>query len=796
MAITAVASCLGPPPLPPGKRFLQRSKKLSSTYLSFRDPAIEAGISTLNETIPRYAVIKPLPPRPRSRASYAANNDEFNFTKKANLFRSQSEGDLWRNEHNGGLNTLDKCIKAIYGSWKNLMQLGGMSRPSKTATQAKKVAPPAVPDVFRHSGSSFGSAGYASSEDGGFLSSGCGGGGPGDDGSYGMPAGKSPGPIYTHPGFAFPPVVGKYAHAEDQGIDMTQSPGRDSPGSSGSGSGSRHSTASLDSGRASGYHLGPRGPGALASSPRCSISSLGSHPDRPADLDVVHAWLTELQFEEYFPLFASAGYDLATITRMTPEDLTAIGIKKPNHRKRLKAEIDNLNVGDGLPEHVPGSLEEWLRLLRLEEYLGALHQQGMRSVEDVTTLTWEDLEDIGIVRLGHQKKLVLAIKRVKDIRSGKRVQPLDLARLPPHPGHTQDVVIQRGGPELPSPDEDCSSPVLRSFQRVGNESSSAWRSMYAALPGGMEYCTVGRGPRGKSLESLEDAPLGYPPSPAPVQHIDPLGWRPRCFEDGDVTPTNEVSSMIEAGGGTLPRPRHCLVRPRPVAKFMEQVTATQGQFKSLPRDFDNKYQLTYGLESSPHLPKRRPPSPPRRQSSRELGNIGGGNGDVVIDCSGPVPTACDEHHIHHHSLHHPPPPAPAPSAAPSTPQFHRPASSMSRSWGSVSANVNEEHELIATLALQHRNGSDASFKSSSSTESDSLPFANENAGTIKQRAARVQEYGNNSPNLSGHMVSHQHRPSSGNEPADVLNDIGNMLANLTDELDAMLEEEKRQGLNP
>lgn len=106
---------------------------------------------------------------------------------------------------------------------------------------------------------------------------------------------------------------------------MTQSPGRDSPGSSGSGSGSRHSTASLDSGRASGYHLGPRGPGALASSPRCSISSLGSHPDRPADLDVVHAWLTELQFEEYFPLFASAGYDLATITRMTPEDLTAIG---------------------------------------------------------------------------------------------------------------------------------------------------------------------------------------------------------------------------------------------------------------------------------------------------------------------------------------------------------------------------------------------------------------------------------------------------------------------------------------
>lgn len=147
-------------------------------------------------------------------------------------------------------------------------------------------------------------------------------------------------------------------------------------------------------------------------------------------------------------------------------------------------------------------------------------------------------------------------------------------------------------------------------------------------------------------------------------------------------------------------------------QWFNQVTATPGQFKSLPRDFDNKYQLTYGLESSPHLSKRRPPSPPRRQSSRELVAPGvnvNPSGDVVIDCSGPVPTAtCDDHHIHHH-IHHPPPPAPAPTM-PSTPQMNRPPSTMSRSWGSVSANVNEEHELIATLALQHRNGSDASFK--------------------------------------------------------------------------------------
>jgi len=38
-------------------------------------------------------------------------------------------------------------------------------------------------------------------------------------------------------------------------------------------------------------------------------------------------------------------------------------------------------------------------------------------------LTWEDLEDIGIVKLGHQKRLLLAIKRVKDIKAGKSFVP-------------------------------------------------------------------------------------------------------------------------------------------------------------------------------------------------------------------------------------------------------------------------------------------------------------------------------------------------------------------------------------
>lgn len=156
MAITSVSSCLmGPPPLPPGKRFLARSKKLSSTYLSFRDPAIESWMpfpgSVSSSSFPfsssagnsvrdkefQCKVIKPHlhPARPRSRASYTTSQDEFHFPR-TNLFRSQSEGNLRAKKSGnlgsqnaaGSLSPLDKCIKAIYGSWKNLMQRKCMLR--------------------------------------------------------------------------------------------------------------------------------------------------------------------------------------------------------------------------------------------------------------------------------------------------------------------------------------------------------------------------------------------------------------------------------------------------------------------------------------------------------------------------------------------------------------------------------------------------------------------------------------------------------------------------------------------
>jgi hypothetical protein len=127
---------------------------------------------------------------------------------------------------------------------------------------------------------------------------------------------------------------------------------------------------------------------------------------------------------------------------MTPEDLTAIGITNPHHREIIKAHIDDLQVNDSLPHYVPGSIDEWLRLLRLDEYILPLQNEGFQSVKDMTKLNEEDLEDIGIIKLGHQKKILLAIKRVKDILNGKNVVPsVNYCQPSINPGHYSQVYI-------------------------------------------------------------------------------------------------------------------------------------------------------------------------------------------------------------------------------------------------------------------------------------------------------------------------------------------------------------------
>ncbi|KAM9426784.1 caskin-2 [Pholidichthys leucotaenia] len=137
------------------------------------------------------------------------------------------------------------------------------------------------------------------------------------------------------------------------------------------------------------------------------------------DSEAIYQWLCEFQLEQYTSNFINAGYDVPTISRMTPEDLTAVGVTKPGHRKKISMEISKLNIPEWLPDYIPSGLAEWLSMIGLPQYQKRLCDNGYDSITIVKDITWEDLQEIGITKLGHQKKLMLAVKRLTDLQRSR-----------------------------------------------------------------------------------------------------------------------------------------------------------------------------------------------------------------------------------------------------------------------------------------------------------------------------------------------------------------------------------------
>ncbi|XP_051561440.1 caskin-1-like isoform X2 [Myxocyprinus asiaticus] len=130
--------------------------------------------------------------------------------------------------------------------------------------------------------------------------------------------------------------------------------------------------------------------------------------------EAVVEWLTSAQLQFYSTNFLTAGYDPQTISRITPEDLTAIGVIKPGHRKKMLSEISKMNIPEWIPQEKPASLAEWLSAIGLNQYYQTLVQNGYDNMDFISDITLEDLKEIGITKLGHQKKLMLAVGRLSE----------------------------------------------------------------------------------------------------------------------------------------------------------------------------------------------------------------------------------------------------------------------------------------------------------------------------------------------------------------------------------------------
>ncbi|NXE41076.1 CSKI2 protein, partial [Ptilorrhoa leucosticta] len=159
------------------------------------------------------------------------------------------------------------------------------------------------------------------------------------------------------------------------------------------------------------------------------------------DAEAIYNWLREFQLESYTANFLNAGYDVPTISRMTPEDLTAIGVTKPGHRKKISTEIGQLSITEWLPNYIPADLMDWLSAIGLPQYHKKLVNNGYDSITIVTDLTWEDLQEIGINKLGHQKKIMLAVKKLRDLRKSLNQAEATLARRKV-PGSLDIVTIE------------------------------------------------------------------------------------------------------------------------------------------------------------------------------------------------------------------------------------------------------------------------------------------------------------------------------------------------------------------
>ncbi|KAM9457824.1 caskin-1 isoform 5-T5 [Clarias gariepinus] len=133
------------------------------------------------------------------------------------------------------------------------------------------------------------------------------------------------------------------------------------------------------------------------------------------------------------------------------KDLTAIGVTKPGHRKKMLSEINKLSVTEWTLDQKPANLCEWLNMIGLSQYHQILVQNGYENIEFITDITWEDLQEIGITKLGHQKKLMLAVKKLAEIQKGSEKRNMSRKK-------TQESTA------IECPPPECTSPKPSAFQ--------------------------------------------------------------------------------------------------------------------------------------------------------------------------------------------------------------------------------------------------------------------------------------------------------------------------------------------
>ncbi|XP_067353395.1 caskin-1 isoform X3 [Channa argus] len=305
----------------------------------------------------------------------------------------------------------------------------------------------------------------------------------------------------------------------------------------------------------------------------------------------VVAWLGEFQLQFYTTHFLTAGYDLDTISCMTSEDLTAIGVMKPGHRKKLISEIGKLPSTDWLPDHKPANLADWLSHLGLSQYYQVLVQNGYENIDFISDISLEDLQEIGITKLGHQKKLMLGVKRLKELQRGESGSepPLSPSTPPSSPGGStrseplKETRKQRDG--VPSPLAKPRPGLLHS-------------------------------------QTPPQTPTQTPPQTPPHGQTQQASPRARLRPSSQIAAADLSAPLLRLPSDEEER-RRTLIGSDSDSRYATMCRSSSAR-TAVPNDFTvNRSQSSVTLR-----PRRkgRPPTPPKRSCSSITGGDGDGEG--------------------------------------------------------------------------------------------------------------------------------------------------------------------------
>ncbi|XP_039879637.1 caskin-1-like isoform X1 [Simochromis diagramma] len=309
----------------------------------------------------------------------------------------------------------------------------------------------------------------------------------------------------------------------------------------------------------------------------------------------VVAWLGEFQLQFYTTHFLTAGYDLDTISRMTPEDLTAIGVMKPGHRKKLISEISKLPSTDWLPDHKPANLADWLSHLGLSQYYQVLVQNGYENIDFVSDISLEDLREIGITKLGHQKKIMLGVKRLKELQRGE------------------------SGSEPPqSPSTPPSSP--------GGSTTSELRKEARKQRDGVPSPRAKPRPGLAHTQTPPHTPTQTPPQTPPHARTQQASPRARPRPSTQQSTADSAVPLLRLPNVEEERQRtHSLIGSESDSRYATVCRSSSSHTAAANDVTVNRSQSSVTLR-----PRRkgRPPTPPKRSCSSITGGDGEGEGQV------------------------------------------------------------------------------------------------------------------------------------------------------------------------